>query len=356
MVKNILVTGGAGYIGGSIVAELMSRTSGLIKATIIVAAVRSEEQVQSLSKAGVRTVRVNLTDEAAVKETILRNEIDLVVHIASSSDARIPSYLIQALGQRYKASGEATYFIHSGVTTLFTAEAGWPYGEVRDTDPVFEKEKEMGGSHPVRETDIAVVEQAQLHGVTSFNVVVPQVYGRGTGAWRKLSVSIPAHVRASIKHKAVYKFDKEGIPPAVHISDLTALYALLVDKILQNEPIPSGKEGYYFATAHRASWWDVLQGLANGLYARGLVGEPELRIWPSDRTAAERLEFPVPYVRAMCTSSGDIVAENAYRLGWQPKWDEKRYLESMDDEIQAVQELDTVKPTIFASLINPSDQ
>lgn len=38
---------------------------------------------------------------------------------------------------------------------------------------------------------------------------------------------------------------------------------------------------------------------------------------------------------------------NAPRLGWRPKWDEKRFMDSLDDEIQAVQELDTVKSTLF---------
>jgi hypothetical protein len=38
---------------------------------------------------------------------------------------------------------------------------------------------------------------------------------------------------------------------------------------------------------------------------------------------------------------------NAYQLDWQPKWDKERFLESMDDEIEAVQELDKVKASVF---------
>ena len=52
--------------------------------------------------------------------------------------------------------------------------------------------------------------------------------------------------------------------------------------------------------------------------------------------------------------SGDLVAVNAYKLGWQPKWDQERFLNSIDDEITAVQELDTVKPTLYESLLSPS--
>jgi len=38
------------------------------------------------------------------------------------------------------------------VTAVFAAEAGWPYGEVKDTDSIFEKEKEKQlRVNPVRE-------------------------------------------------------------------------------------------------------------------------------------------------------------------------------------------------------------
>jgi dTDP-4-dehydrorhamnose reductase len=91
-------------------------------------------------------------------------------------------------------------------------------------------------------------------------------------------------------------------PPATHISDLATLYALLVEKIIQKEPIPSGEGGYYFAMAHRGSWWDIMQRIAESLHARGLVARPSAVPWPSYDLAAQRLGFPAPYVRAMATS------------------------------------------------------
>lgn len=89
----------------------------------------------------------------------------------------------------------------------------------------------------------------------------------------------------------------------MHVSDLTALYAQLSVKILQKEPVPNGKGGYYFGFAHRAPWWEVMQRLAQGLYARGLVLEPEPKIWPSDEFAAESLGWPPQYARAMGTNT-----------------------------------------------------
>ncbi|KAI1137283.1 NAD(P)-binding protein [Hypoxylon sp. FL0543] len=356
MTHNILITGAAGFIGGSLLAEFVSRTSGPIKDAKISAAVRTEEQAQSLSKLGVNVIQIDLSDEAAVSEAVTRNEIDIVVHFAgSSANPHLASNLIKALGERRKISGNETHFINSSITAVFSEEGGWPYGEVRDTDPIFEKEKQIGGPHPVRETNILVVEQGKAHGVTSFNVAIPNVYGRGTGEWRRLSFTIPAIIRDCIAQKKVYKFEKNGNPPMVHVSDLVAFYTLLVEKILRKEQIPSGEQGYYFGFAHWASWWDVTQRLADALYARGLVAEPKVEVWPSWEEAADHLGLPRPHVRSIGTPTGKLVPVNAYRLGWQPKWDQERFVGSVDDEVQAVLDLDTVKPTLFDALLRQQE-
>ena len=46
-----------------------------------------------------------------------------------------------------------------------------------------------------------------------------------------------------------------------------------------------------------------------------------------------------------------MVAVNAYKIGWKPKWDENRSLECMDDEVVAVLELDTVETSVFSTLL-----
>lgn len=115
-----------------------------------------------------------------------------------------------------------------------------------------------------------------------------------------------------------------------------------------------------------------MDGLAKALYKRGLVNEPTVTTWPSYEEAADTLGFPRRFIRGIgasrsdipkyscdfkdtnVTISGDIVPVNAFKVGWQPKWDEKRFLDSLDDEVQAVLELDTVKSTLFDSLMPTS--
>ena len=88
---------------------------------------------------------------------------------------------------------------------------------------------------------------------------------------------------------------------AVHITDLAAFYKLLVEHILDDAKIPSGREGYYFAVAHTISSWALMQGLADRLYARGLIEEAQPQEWVSDEAAAASIGAPVPIVRVMGT-------------------------------------------------------
>lgn len=153
---------------------------------------------------------------------------------------------------------------------------------------------------------------------------------------------------------------------------MTEIYALITEKILNQSPIPSGEEGYYFAVAHRTSWWSIMDGIAKAMHRRGLVKEPTAQVWPSHEMAAESLQFPVKYVRVMGPNelvhpiistfekyltrqpdlSADVIPVNTQSLGWQPKWDEKRFLQSLDQEVQDVLDFDTVKPTLFNTVMS----
>jgi hypothetical protein len=108
--------------------------------------------------------------------------------------------------------------------------------------------------------------------------------------------------------------------------------------------------------------------IAERLYSRGLVTEPKAKIWSDYYTAADSLGFPRAYIGAMGTHkwvifetevsllltrlSGQLVPANVYELGWKPKWDsEEKFLNQIDDEIKDVQELDTVKMSLFDSFV-----
>ncbi|KAH6689627.1 hypothetical protein F5X68DRAFT_254049 [Plectosphaerella plurivora] len=342
MSQNILITGAGGYIGGSILADfLKSDTAPIINACVI-AAVRSAQQADKIAKLGVKVVPLDMKDEKSVEETIIGNEIDVVLHTASSHEPNIASHLIAALGRRCQLSGRLVSFIHTSGTTAFAPEAGWPAEQVKDTDNVYDIEKRISAHHPIRLTDVGVIDEGEAHGVNTYIVVVPSVYGKGSGEGKKLSIAFPIFIRASIRDRVVRRFDQDGTPFVSHISDLVSFYRLLTENILNGTALRSGKDGYYFPMAHKTSNWAVMNAFARRLHAAGLVEEAEPGTWTSDEAAAEALGIPVQIVRVMGTHSTHLTPMKPHELGWKPKWNEELLLSDscIDQEIQNVLEED----------------
>ncbi|ENH75358.1 hypothetical protein FOC1_g10002914 [Fusarium oxysporum f. sp. cubense race 1] len=358
MPHNVLVTGAAGYIGGSVIADILSRTDETFKAVNIFAAARSQDQVDKISKLDrVHAFLVDLQDKPAVEYAIAKYEIDIVIHTAGAIFPDMLSNLLSGLGDRRRATGNRTYLIHasssySSVASMFTEEGGWPFGKVKDSDPLIDRQRELGLDNPVRKTNIVLADEGKAQGVETFNIPIQLTYGRGSGECRKLSVNI-----RSTKLSMIYLPRDSGLthvktPGNVHISDLTDLYVLILNKILKEEPITVGTDRYFFSVAHRISWWKIMDKIAEGLYARGLVDEPTPKIWPNYDVAADALGFPRKFIRPMCMPNGDLEPANGTALGWRPKQDsEQKCLDQIDQEINDVEELDTVRMGLFDTLI-----
>lgn len=111
--KHFLSQANGNCSGGSVLADLISRKSGPISESRIYAIVRSDEQVQSLSKLDrVNPIQLDLNNEVAVTEAVLDSKIDIVLHLASSLEQKFVTNLINALGERRKSSGEDVFFVH----------------------------------------------------------------------------------------------------------------------------------------------------------------------------------------------------------------------------------------------------
>lgn len=173
----------------------------------------------------------------------------------------------------------------------------------------------------MREVDVFTTEQAEAHGVESVIMMPVNIReyhmddcrntkpliiadGRGKGPWNKMSIHFPGQVKTSIKQGRVHKFPENRIMPLVHIDDLTEYYGRLLAALLLEgrRDIPRGRAGYYMVISHSTSWWDSLEALAGALYARGLVSDAEVRVWPSEEAASEALEMPGIFVRSIFNS------------------------------------------------------
>ncbi|CRG82779.1 hypothetical protein PISL3812_00125 [Talaromyces islandicus] len=350
MSSRILITGAAGYIGGSLVADFLSDKNPYISRNQVIAAVRSKEQVNALEKLGIPVLQLDLADKEIVTETILLHDVNIIIHTTSAIDPTAALNLITALGKQNKVSGKKTYFVHTSGLSAFYEGTGWPAGQFKDTDAVFETEKQLMHSFPIRNTDVSVIEHAAKQGVTSFVVVPSLVYGKGTGEWNRLSVVLPVYVQASLRNKTVHRFPENTKVSAVHISDLTALYGRIIENVLRDETLPCDKEGYYFALAHDLFIGDVLDHLSLALKSRGLVADQGTQVYPNDRVAAESLGVPEQFVQTLWNSGDNIEAEVPFKIGWTPAWNKDRFFVNIHDEINAVIEHGKAKSSLIDSL------
>lgn len=142
----------------------------------------------------------------------------------------------------------------------------------------------------------------------------------------------------------------------VHITDLTALYELIVVKALGKETLQHGRDGYYFALGHDIQWSETLPRLAATLQARDLVKDSEIDVWPSDGEAADAMGVPAAFVQLLWNSGEDLVTDNQGRLGWEPKWDKQRFLNHMHEEVQAVLDEGKAKSSLIDSLFKAAGQ
>ncbi|KAL4874967.1 hypothetical protein BJY04DRAFT_233130 [Aspergillus karnatakaensis] len=329
MSSKILITGAAGYM--------------------------SKKQAEALSKLDIPVLQLDLADKSAVIDALLYYNVNIIIHTTSAIDPTAALYLIDALGKQGKVNGRKTYFIHTSGLSAFYESTGWPAGQFKDTDAVFETEKRLAQSFPIRHTDVSVIEHAEKRGVTSFVVVPSLVYGKGTGEWNKVSVVLPVYVQASLSNHTVYRFPENTKVSAVHISDLTALYDRIVEKVLLGEALPYNKEGYYFALAHDLFLGDVLEHLALALKSRGLVTDGKTRLYPSDQVAAESLGVPEQFVQTLWNSGDNIVAELPFSIGWRPTWSKERFFGKINEEIDAGLELGKAKSSLIAPLFRAVD-
>ena len=68
----------------------------------------------------------------------------------------------------------------------------------------------------------------------------------------------------------------------VHISDVSAFYALLVRKILRKEALPSGQKAYYFLEAGETSWLNISERIARAGVKHGVFETVHLKTITSE--------------------------------------------------------------------------
>ena len=110
MSHNILITGGSGYIGGTVLARL--RSASLPPYNTLYALVRSDNQAKAVAQYGARPLLFNVRDEDSVLAAVTGNDITIVYFLIDAFQATAQKYFIRALAEVKQKTGLDVHFLH----------------------------------------------------------------------------------------------------------------------------------------------------------------------------------------------------------------------------------------------------
>ncbi|PLB46337.1 NAD(P)-binding protein [Aspergillus steynii IBT 23096] len=275
----LLLTGATGYIGGTVLTQLLDSASPEIKKLAISVLIRKKDQAAIYASKGVTPLIFNGLEATEDLRDIASGH-DIIIHAADSTSPAAVEALILGLASSQEVS-KPKYLLHvSGTSSLgdrpITKQIQEPT-VFSDKEDIYSylKEREAIDPYPQRATDIKTVEVGERAGINTLVVKAPLIYGRGTGLFNRKSFHIPALIQGAVAAgNAEHIGEGTGVWDYVHVVDLAGLFELLVVHILRGGGLSTGRTGIYFAETQRHSWKDLADAIAKAGYSLGRLTSP----------------------------------------------------------------------------------
>lgn len=321
----VFLTGATGYIGGEVLYQLLSHDG--FEVTALVRSEKKAEALKEKTKNKVRTVIGCLDDLSLIESEVQR--ADVVINTANVD--HVPSAEVMAKALEHKKT--KTIFIHTSGTSVIgdplseekTASTKI-YSDAADIDEILALPEEQ----PHQPVDRIVQGIEEANPLVKTVIVCPStIFGKSHGYDNLFSSQIP--YLAKFSNKAGFAFSVylgDYIWSHVHIHDLGELYYLLLTRLLADEKIPTGREGYYFGayadslsatnkpSAIEHSWKDVSAEVGRLLKAKGAIKSDEVKpLTPEAIVELAGFDFaPV-----LWGTNSRSRADNGVKIGWKPK-------------------------------------
>lgn len=324
---SVFITGATGYIGGEVLYQLLAH--GGFEVTALV---RSEAKAQLLSQktdGAVRTVIGSLDDLDIIEKEV---EIaDVIVNTANVDHVPSVEVLAKALAKKTKK----TILIHTSGTSVLgdpLAPTKGPSLAVFSDSASIDEINSLPDEQPHRPVDRIVLDIEKQNPLVKTVIVCPStIFGKSRGYDNVFSVQIPYLAALSKKHgKAFTVYLGDYIWSHIHIHDLGDLYFLILERLLGDESIPTGKNGYYFGSyadsapvsktpsAIEHTWKEVSVQIGKILKQKGEIQTSDVEeLSPDEIKAFSGNEFAPFYWGTNSRSRGD----NGIKIGWKPKYD-----------------------------------
>jgi hypothetical protein len=203
----ILLTGAAGFIGGSVLTNLLKSTSPVIKDTVVTCLIRGNDRAAILSSTYGDRVRPvvykDLDDIEATTAAAAQN--DIVINTTLGYHSASAQVLLHGLVQRKASTGREAWMIHtSGASNLADQPISgvWvdkdperEFDNIKDDIYEYEKEREAVHSYPQRSTELCVADGGLRISVKTLVIMSPTIYRIGSRIFNKTSIPLPAYIR-----------------------------------------------------------------------------------------------------------------------------------------------------------------
>ncbi|CAO2653575.1 Nn.00g029860.m01.CDS01 [Neocucurbitaria sp. VM-36] len=334
----ILITGATGYIGGSFVTHIRASKNAFLGSAKYFILLRSSSQAALFTKLDVMPVILQHSENLTELRDVASN-YDIVINFAYISLPEHAKALVLGLGDRKNANSgiQEPVFIQASSGTSNVADRpftvpdrfnqlGLPV-EFTDLDSkaIYEAEKRLEAeeAYPLRTTELAIIDTGLELGVMTHVVMIPTVFGAGTGPGNKLSIQIPLLIKSVLKNGYLaVAGEGNGLWDRVHIQDVVDLLTILLTRVIKHEQVPSGKDGIVFSGTSRNSWADLEHAIINkGVKLGKLSGDTHIK--HVELAKAEKywgLEGVPGLAELGFASNSRTLAERAKQWGWVPKF------------------------------------
>ena len=174
MSHNILITGGSGYLCGSLLANL--KDAKLPPYSTLYALVRTDAQAEAVRQYAAEPIRIDLASSSSITSTVIEKKITIIFHLFNPIDLSTPPAFIKALGEVKKSTGQEVHFLFTTGAKLFSEFAGAPTDKpLLDTDPaLYDIQQAQVDKAPIpfmsqgAQANNLVISEAEKHGVRAY--------------------------------------------------------------------------------------------------------------------------------------------------------------------------------------------
>ncbi|KAE8164809.1 hypothetical protein BDV40DRAFT_298127 [Aspergillus tamarii] len=345
----ILLTGATGYIGGTVLDNLIKSKAASIKHLTFDLLVRSDDAAEKLRNAyGDRVKQIlwtGFTDLAFVTDTAAN--YDIIINAGTGFIPEGAKAFIYGLARRIKPCAQSH-------------DREW---DDANGNAIYEflKSEDARDPYPQRTTEVGVLTTAEETGVQAVSLNAPCIFGSGRGLFNTQGLVQLVAMRYILKHGCGYKLNDTANFDWVHVEDLADLFVLVVRAILEREDrgveyIPSGKNGVIFPAVERVLITQIMQESLDVAFEAGVLPrkdtpqEKEIRLLGFQELADELMVGLLDVAERSMAGHKKMKGTVAKRLfGWTPTRLEEAWKQEYIDALELLQsrkDLDTLESCV----------